>query len=415
MGETMFDAVIIGGGAAGCMAAITAAERGLRVAIIERNEAIGKKLRITGKGRCNLTNNRDIKDFLRNVPRNAKFLYSALNALPPGETMSMFERFGVPLKTERGGRVFPLSDDARDIVNALAQKLSEHGVEIIRGRAVGIDVSGGGVAGIKAVTGIKREKDYISCESAVIATGGASYRATGSTGDGYKIAKNLGHTVTELMPSLAPLVSDDKVCAEVAGLSLKNVRLTAFENDAEIFTDFGELLFTHFGLSGPLVLSASAHMRNFGKSEYKISIDLKPALTLETLEARLLSDFAENRNRDFINALDALLPKKIIPAVVRKSGIEPRKKVNAVTKRERGDLLRVLKNFTVNISGTRPLNEAIITSGGVDLKEINPRTMESKLVKGLYFAGEVIDTDAYTGGFNLQIAWSTGYLAGKSV
>ncbi len=400
--------IIVGGGAAGLMAAGSAAEQGAQVTLFEKNPRPGRKLIITGKGRCNVTNNCDVPTVLANVPTNPRFLYSALGGCSPADIIAFFEGEGVPLKTERGNRVFPVSDRAMDIVDALSRWARRVGVRLVHTPVEGISVSGGCAVGVRA-----GGREYPS-DAVILATGGASYPLTGSNGDGYRFAKACGHTVVPPHPSLVPLVEDGSTCAALMGLSLKNVQLTAFENDKRIFSDFGELLFTHFGLSGPLTLSASAHMRHFGSKSYRVEIDLKPALDEKTLDKRLLSDFAAHRNNDFINALGDLLPRKLIPAVVELSGIDPRCKVHSVTRAGRASLLRVLKAFPVKISGARPLAEAIVTSGGVNVKEISPKTMESKKCPGLYFAGELIDVDAYTGGFNLQIAWATGRLAGRS-
>ncbi len=400
--------IIVGGGAAGLMAAGSAAEQGAQVTLFEKNPRPGRKLIITGKGRCNVTNNCDVPTVLANVPTNPRFLYSALGGCSPADIIAFFEGEGVPLKTERGSRVFPVSDRAMDIVDALSRWARRVGVRLVHTPVEGISVSGGCAVGVRA-----GGREYPS-DAVILATGGASYPLTGSNGDGYRFAKACGHTVVPPHPSLVPLVEDGSTCAALMGLSLKNVQLTAFENDKRIFSDFGELLFTHFGLSGPLTLSASAHMRHFGSKSYRVEIDLKPALDEKTLDKRLLSDFAAHRNNDFINALGDLLPRKLIPAVVELSGIDPRCKVHSVTRAGRASLLRVLKAFPVKISGARPLAEAIVTSGGVNVKEISPKTMESKKCPGLYFAGELIDVDAYTGGFNLQIAWATGRLAGRS-
>ncbi len=400
--------IIVGGGAAGLMAAGSAAEQGAQVTLFEKNPRPGRKLIITGKGRCNVTNNCDVPTVLANVPTNPRFLYSALGGCSPADIIAFFEGEGVPLKTERGNRVFPVSDRAMDIVDALSRWARRVGVRLVHTPVEGISVSGGCAVGVRAGS-----REYPS-DAVILATGGASYPLTGSNGDGYRFAKACGHTVVPPHPSLVPLVEDGSTCAALMGLSLKNVQLTAFENDKRIFSDFGELLFTHFGLSGPLTLSASAHMRHFGSKSYRVEIDLKPALDEKTLDKRLLSDFAAHRNNDFINALGDLLPRKLIPAVVELSGIDPRCKVHSVTRAGRASLLRVLKAFPVKISGARPLAGAIVTSGGVNVKEISPKTMESKKCPGLYFAGELIDVDAYTGGFNLQIAWATGRLAGRS-
>ena len=403
------DAVVIGGGAAGMMCSLVAAQRGLDVILLEPNKTLGRKLRITGKGRCNVTNNCDIKDFLTNIPGDGRFLYSALNRLSPRETMQFFESLGLPLKTERGNRVFPVSDNANDVAGTLARNLERSGVRHIRESAKHIITENGEVTGVKTGSGV------ISCRAAVICTGGLSYPLTGSTGAGYKMARELGHSIAPCRPSLVPLESDDEYCAQMQGFSLKNVTLSAYENDKLIFRELGEMLFTHFGVSGPLVLSASSHMRNFGSAKYRLSIDLKPALDEKKLDARLLRDFEKYANRDFANSLCDLAGKTMIPVLVELSGIPAEEKVNSITRQQRHDLLRQFKEFPISISGPRPIDEAIVTSGGVLTKEINPRTMESKLVSGLYFAGEVMDIDAYTGGFNLQIAWSTAYVAANSI
>ncbi|HIV95973.1 MAG TPA: NAD(P)/FAD-dependent oxidoreductase [Candidatus Agathobaculum stercoravium] len=399
--------IVIGGGAAGLMAAGTAAESGARVTLFETNEKVGRKLFITGKGRCNVCNDCDAQGVLQNVPVNPRFLYSALGCFSPADVMDFFEGHGVPLKTERGNRVFPVSDKSADIIDALFTWVKRSGVTIVHETVESLVLQDGKVAGVHA-----RGRDY-PADRVIAATGGASYPQTGSTGDGYRFAKAAGHTVVPPNPSLVPLVTPGG-CEELMGLSLRNVQVTVFENNKKIWSDFGEMLFTHFGLSGPLILSASAHMRHFGSKGYHIEIDLKPALDEKTLDRRLLGDFDKHKNSDFINALGDLLPRKIIPAVVRMSEIDPRAKVNGITKAQRAALLHTLKHFLVVVSGKRPIAEAIITSGGVSVKEVSPKTMESKKVKGLYFAGEVLDVDAYTGGFNLQIAWSTGRLAGLS-
>lgn len=399
--------IVIGGGAAGLMAAGTAAESGARVTLFETNEKVGRKLFITGKGRCNVCNDCDVQGVLQNVPVNPRFLYSALGCFSPADVMAFFEGHGVPLKTERGNRVFPVSDKSADIIDALFTWVKRSGVTIVHETVESLVLQDGKVAGVHA-----RGRDY-PADRVIVATGGASYPQTGSTGDGYRFAKAAGHTVVPPNPSLVPLVTPGG-CEELMGLSLRNVQVTVFENNKKIWSDFGEMLFTHFGLSGPLILSASAHMRHFGSKGYHIEIDLKPALDEKTLDRRLLGDFDKHKNSDFINALGDLLPRKIIPAVVRMSEIDPRAKVNGITKAQRAALLHTLKHFLVVVSGKRPIAEAIITSGGVSVKEVNPKTMESKKCAGLYFAGEVLNVDAYTGGFNLQIAWSTGRLAGLS-
>lgn len=403
------DVVVIGGGAAGMMCSAAAAERGLDVILLEPNKLLGRKLRITGKGRCNVTNNCDVKQFLTNIPADGKFLYSALNRLSPTDTIALFEDLGLPLKTERGNRVFPVSDKSFDVVDALLRYMKRGGVRVEHLRAKHIKTCDG------AVCGVETNEGTISCRAAVICTGGLSYPLTGSTGDGYRMAKELGHTITEYRPSLVPLESNDTYCAEMQGFSLKNITLTAFEDGKLIYKELGEMLFTHFGVSGPLVLSASSHMRNFGSAKYRLEIDLKPALDEKKLDTRLLRDFEKYQNRDFQNALCDLAGRTMIPVLVELSGIPPETKVNSITREQRHALLKLLKAFPVSISGPRPIDEAIVTAGGVSLKEVNPRTMESKLVSGLHFAGEVLDIDAYTGGFNLQIAWSTGFTAANSI
>lgn len=400
--------IVIGGGAAGLMAAGTAAEQGANVTLFETNEKVGRKLFITGKGRCNVCNDCDAQEVLRNVSVNPRFLYSALGAFSPADVKAFFEEKGVALKTERGNRVFPVSDRASDIIDALFLWVRRTGVSIVHASVSDLVMQDG------RVTGVRAGKKTCLADRVIVATGGASYPQTGSTGDGYRFAREAGHTVVPANPSLVPLVESGETCRSLMGLSLRNVQLTVFENEKKIYTDFGEMLFTHFGLSGPLVLSASAHMRHFGSKSYRVEIDLKPALDEKTLDRRLLADFDKHKNSDFINALGELLPRKLIPAVIEKSGIDPREKVNTITKKQRASLLRVLKCFPVEISGKRPIAEAIVTTGGVSVREVSPKTMESKKCSGLYFAGEVLDVDAYTGGFNLQIAWSTGRLAGLS-
>ena len=400
--------LVVGGGAAGLMAAGTAAENGARVTLFETNEKVGRKLFITGKGRCNVCNNCDAQTVLQNVPVNPRFLYSALDCFSPTDVMAFFEAHGVPLKTERGNRVFPVSDKSADIIDALFTWVKRLGVTIIQKTVEQLEIRDGSIVGVRAHAKLY-EGDRV-----IIATGGASYPQTGSTGDGYRFAKQAGHTVVPPNPSLVPLVEAGGICRELMGLSLRNVQVTVFENNKKIFSEFGEMLFTHFGLSGPLILSASAHMRHFGSKEYRVEIDLKPALDEKTLDKRLLSDFDKHKNSDFINALGDLLPRKMIPVVVRLSEIDPHAKVNSITKAQRASLLHTLKHFSVVVSGKRPIAEAIVTTGGISVREVSPKTMESKKCAGLYFAGEVLDIDAYTGGFNLQIAWSTGRLAGLS-
>ena len=397
---------VIGGGPAGMMAAGTAAMLGADVVIFEGTDRLGKKLAITGKGRCNVTNDSTVSEFLENVTKNPKFLYAALNTLTPAETITLFESLGVPLKTERGKRVFPVSDKAKDIVDAMRSYSS--GAETVYRKVTSIKYD----AGIFYITAGNNEYTF---NKVIIATGGKSYPLTGSDGSGYKLAKKLGHTVTELIPSLIPIESESPLCKEMQGLSLKNVGITVKNSNGQtLYTDFGEMMFTHFGVTGPVILSASSHIKNTDVSELKLFIDLKPALDENTLDARLLSDFSKNSNKDFINALGDLLPSKMILPFVKYTGIDGRKKVNSISREERKKILFSLKGLEIPLSAFRPIEEAIITSGGIDVKEITPKTMESKIVPGLYFAGEIIDTDAYTGGFNLQIAFSTGYLAGKS-
>lgn len=406
--------LIIGGGAAGLKTAISAAYKykdgGAEIVIIEKNNRPARKVMITGKGRCNVTNNCDLDTLINNIPRNPRFLYSAFSAFLPQDTMTYFESVGVPLKTERGNRVFPVSDKAVDIVDALVNTAKASGVKIINGEAVAVLTENGAVSGVKLSNG-----EVLSANSVVIATGGVSYPVTGSTGDGYRFAKSVGHTVTEISGSLVPMNCHEGFCTHLSGLTLKNVTLSLFENGKKkpVYSEMGEMLFTHFGISGPLVLSASAYVKS-GK-EYSVLIDLKPALSLDMLDNRVLRDFSELQNKDFSNSLDGLLPKSLIPVVVKLSGIEKDKKVNQISREERLRLCELIKKFPLHITGLRPVEEAIITRGGVSVKEINPATMESKLISGLFFAGEVIDVDAFTGGFNLQIAFSTGFLAGQNV
>lgn len=406
--------VIIGGGAAGLMAAYSAAlkyGRNALITVVEKNERPARKVMITGKGRCNLTNNCEIDTLIANVPQNGKFLFSAFSGFSSADTMRLFESFGVPLKTERGNRVFPVSDKAVDIVDALVGAVKKSGVKLVRGVAEKIIVSNGAVIGVKTEDG-----EIFPADSVILATGGMSYPLTGSTGDGYRMAAELSHTVTELKPSLVPLTVHEGFCSRLAGLTLKNVTLSVYEEGKKkpVYQELGEMLFTHFGISGPLTLSASSHMRKMGKAAYTAYIDLKPALTLEQFDNRILRDFEDEKNKDFANSLDKLLPKSIIPVIISLSGIEPNLKVNQISREMRTSLCKVIKALPLHITGFRPIEEAIITGGGISVKEINPSTMESKLVKGLYFAGEIIDADAYTGGFNLQIAFSTGFSAGKN-
>ena len=401
---------VIGGGAAGMMAAIHAAYMGAEVTLYEKNDRLGKKLRITGKGRCNVTNDSNTEEFLQNVPTNPRFLYAALNRFSTADTVDFFEGCGVPLKVERGKRVFPVSDKASDIVRALSERMKECEVKIVTDKITDISIENGEVSGVLA-----GEKKY-HADSVIVCTGGRSYSVTGSDGDGYKFARRAGHTVTELKPSLVPIVCEGKLCPRMQGLSLKNVSLKIVRRDNGkcVYEDFGEMMFTHFGITGPMVLSASAHLPDISSKIYEAYIDLKPALDEAALDARIRSDFQKYNNKDFINSLGDLLPLKMIEPVVELSGIDPRKKVNSVTREERHALLTVIKGIKLHLSGFRPIEEAIITKGGVVVNEISPKTMESKLVKGLYFAGEVLDLDAYTGGFNLQIAFSTAVVAGEN-
>ena len=402
--------IVIGGGAAGLFAAISAAENGADVILFEKNDRLGKKLRITGKGRCNVTNDCSTEEFLQNVPSNPRFLYSALSVLSTQDVKDFFENEGVPLKTERGKRVFPVSDKAQDIVSALVSACKTRGVEIINEKVRSL------VIGDEKIKGIITERGEFSADAVIICTGGRSYTRTGSDGDGYGFAKSAGHTVTPLLPSLVPIVCAGKLCPSLQGLSLKNVSLTITDKNTkkEVYSDFGEMMFTHFGITGPMILSASAHIPDISTGKYEAHINLKPALDEKTLDTRILSDFSKYSNKDLINALGDLLPQKLIPVVISLSGIDPRKKINSITREERQALISVIRGLRLNLTGFRPLEEAIITKGGVCVKEIDPKTMASKKCAGLYFAGEVIDVDAYTGGFNLQIAFSTGYLAGRS-
>ena len=397
---------VIGGGAAGMMAAGTASLFGADVTVFEHMGRLGTKLSITGKGRCNVTSSSPNDKILENITKNRAFMYSALNAFSAEDTMNFFEGLGVPLKIERGARVFPVSDKAADIVDALRSYIASCKTIYSKVKSV-----------IKNTDGsftVSADKSYLF-DSVIIATGGKSYPKTGSDGSGYKLAMKLGHTVTELSPSLIPLESSSPFCARMQGLSLKNVGIRLIDSSGgTIYTDFGEMMFTHFGVTGPIILSASSHIISKSISDITLSIDLKPALDDATLDTRLLSDFAENANKDFVNALSGLLPTKMILPFIEYTGIPERKKVNSITKEERRKIRAALKDFRIPLTRPRPIEEAIITSGGISVKEITPKTMESRLIENLYFAGEIIDVDAYTGGFNLQIAFSTGYLAGKS-
>ena len=402
--------IVIGGGAAGLFAAISAAENGADVMLFEKNDRCGKKLRITGKGRCNVTNDCSTEEFLQNVPTNPRFLYSALSVLSTQDVKDFFEDEGVPLKTERGKRVFPVSDKAQDIVSALVSACHSRGVKIINEKVRSLVISE------EKIKGIVTESGEYTADAVIVCTGGRSYTRTGSDGDGYTFAKAAGHTVTPLLPSLVPIVCAGKLCPSLQGLSLKNVSLSITDKTTkkEVYSDFGEMMFTHFGITGPMVLSASAHIPDIASGKYEALINLKPALDEKTLDTRILSDFSKYSNKDLINALGDLLPQKLIPVVISLSGIDPRKKINSITREERQSLSDVIRGLRLTLIGFRPLEEAIITKGGVNVKEIDPKTMASKKCEGLYFAGEVIDVDAYTGGFNLQIAFSTGKLAGRS-
>ena len=409
-GTLTADAVVIGGGPAGMMAALTAAARGRRVVLVEHQRFVGRKLRITGKGRCNVCNDCEVRPFLQKVPGNPKFLYSALNRFSPADTMAFFEGLGVPLKTERGGRVFPQSDNAHDVANALERALRRANVKLLFTEAKQVLTENGVVRGVETADGT------IEAPRVLLATGGASYPLTGSTGDGYRMAEELGHTVMPLRPGLIPLECAEDDCAEMQGFSLKNVTLTVFDGAGKtVFTELGELMFTHIGVTGPLVLSASSRMRDMERTRYTLEIDLKPGLDEDKLDARIQRDFRTYANRDFRNALDDLAGRSMIPVLLRRSGIPPETKVHSITREQRLGLARLFKHFGLTVTGTRPIAEAIVTRGGVAVGEIDPRTMESKLVPGLFLAGELIDCDAETGGYNLQIAWSTGHLAGENL
>ena len=403
---------VIGGGAAGMLAAGYAAKLGASVTLFERNSLLGKKLGITGKGRCNVTNNCTPEEFIKNITANGKFLYSAINRFSPADTMSFFEDLGVPLKTERGNRVFPVSDNAVDIVLALKKYCLQNGVRIVTERITDwLKNEDGTLSGV-----VSEKQSHRGFDAFILCTGGVSYPVTGSTGDGYALAQAVGHTVKPPIPSLVGLNSDSEICAASMGLALKNVAVSVTDTVKKkvIYKDFGEMLFCHFGISGPMILSASAHLRPMEKYRYSISIDLKPALDMQTLDKRLLSDFEKNKNRNFANAFDALLPSKLREPFIKLTGISPDKKINAVTAEERRRVAALIKGIPVSVTGFRPITEAIVTSGGVSVKEIEPQTMRSKKCPNLYFAGEVIDLDAYTGGFNLQIAFATAHAAAEA-
>lgn len=413
--------VVIGGGPAGMMAGITAKENKNNVLIIEKNNQLGKKLLITGKGRCNITSSLDMDNFIKNTPGNGMFLYSAFQQYTNKDIIKFLKQQGLEIKEERGNRIFPITDKSIDVLKCFTKKIKELNIDIKYNTKVE-EILTEVVNGEKKVIGVKTNKEMIKADKVILATGGKSYPLTGSTGDGYLLAEKLGHSITEIKPSLVPLEVYDKVeCKELQGLSLKNVgiKLIDIEKNKIIYEDFGEMLFTHFGVSGPIILSSSAHLvryknidRLFHEKKIVLKIDLKPALEGKKLNDRILRDFEEVKNKQFKNSLDKLLPQKLIPVIIKRSKMNPNKKVNEVTKKEREQLIKEIKNFEVFIKSFRPIEEAIITSGGINIKEINPKTMESKKVKGLYFAGEIIDVDSYTGGFNLQIAYSTGYVAG---
>ena len=405
--------LIIGGGAAGMLASIAAAEEKNEVHVLEQNEKLGKKLFITGKGRCNITNDSDIETHLNNIPSNPYFMYSAFYTLDSEATKQFFEKLGLQTKTERGNRVFPVSDKAGDVVRALQKYLKQNNVFVHTNTNVKqIWIENGIAKGIVLSNGKKIKSDNV-----IVCTGGLSYSGTGSTGDGYDMAKLAGHTVTKLYPSLVPLKTSEKWCQEAMGLSLKNCAITVKnEKGKTVYQDFGEMLFTHFGVSGPVILSASRHIvKELNKQIYTIEIDLKPALEEKTLDNRILRDFQKYSNKDIRNALDDLLPQKLIPVIISLSEIEPIKKVHDITKQERKNIIQQIKHLTVHVTGTTGFEEAVITCGGICVDEIDPSTMQSKIIKGLYFAGEVLDIDAYTGGFNLQIAFSTGYTAAEGI
>lgn len=403
--------VIIGAGASGLMAAAESAKKGNDVTVIEKMQRPARKILISGKGRCNVTNACfDMEELISNVPTNPRFLYSAFSNFMPYDTIAFLEEMGVETKIERGNRVFPVSDKAVDIVDALVKNAKNCGVKIITGTAKAFEFENNLV---KAV--VLEDKSRIECDAAAVCTGGKSYPATGSTGDGYTLARSAGHTIIRIRPSLVPLVCSNNFIPKLQGLSLKNISVKLQKDNKTIYTDFGEMLFTHFGISGPVVLSASSHIRDIKDGKYKIILDLKPALDESMLDKRIQRDFLEYNNKDFINSLSALLPKKLIPVIVSLSGIEPSRKVNEISRQERKNLGRLIKNLELYISDLYDIEAAIVTGGGIDVKEINPKTMQSRLVENLYFAGEVIDVDAYTGGFNLQIAFSTGVLCGQNM
>lgn len=411
--------VVIGGGPAGMLAAISAAKSGNSVTLLEKNNILGKKILITGKGRCNITSSLDISDFINNIPGNGRFLYSAFENFTNEDIIDLLKSEGVKVKEERGNRIFPVSDKAEDVRAALERVVRKSGVQVkLNSKVDKIEVEENRVKRVVC------DNEKYDADKVILATGGRSYPLTGSNGEGYEIAEKVGHTIKPVRGSLVPLLADKEVCSRMQGLSLRNVGITMLdlEKDKKIYSDFGEMLFTHFGVSGPTILSGSAHLLRYKDVDKKIAdkkvvlkIDLKPALSMEQLDARILRDFTEVKNKQFKNSLDKLLPKKMIDVVIDKSKINPDKHVNEITREERLNLVKLLKNFEVRIDGFRPVDEAIVTAGGINVKEINPKTMESKIISGLYFAGEIIDVDAYTGGFNLQIAYSTGFTAGQNL
>ena len=413
--------IVIGGGPAGMMAAITAKENKNDVLIIERNNQLGKKLLITGKGRCNITSSLEMEDFIKNTPGNGMFLYSAYQQYTNQDIIQFLKQQGLEVKEERGNRIFPVTDKSVDVLKCFTKRIKELDIDIKYNTKV-VEILTEMVDGESTVIGVKTDRETINANKVILATGGKSYPLTGSTGDGYQLVEKLGHSITKIKPSLVPLEVYDKAeCKELQGLSLRNVeiKLIDIEKNKQIYEDFGEMVFTHFGVSGPTILSSSAHLvryknidKLFHEKKIVLKIDLKPALDQKKLNDRILRDFEEAKNKQFKNSLDKLLPQKLIPVVITRSKINPNKKVNEITKKEREHLIKEIKDFEIIIKGFRPIEEAIITSGGVNIKEINPKTMESKKVKGLFFAGEIIDVDSYTGGFNLQIAYSTGYVAG---
>lgn len=411
-GIKMSKIIVIGGGAAGMMAAARAAQRGHEVHLYEKNSQLGKKILITGKGRCNLTNDTDVEGLMENIPGNPYFLYSAFYRLDSNGTRDVFAELGLNTKVERGNRVFPVSDKAGDVVSALERLLQKNRVRVHLEKPVEKILEENGV-----VTGVRLQSGKeISADGVIVCTGGLSYPRTGSTGDGYQMAKEAGHHITKLYPSLVPLRAKEKWCSDLMGLSLRNISITIKDyNGKAVYKDFGEMLFTHYGVSGPVILSASRHLVKDLEKEYTLSIDLKPALEEKTLDERVLRDFSKYANKDFKNALDDLLPQKLIPMIIQLSEIEPEKKVHDITKEERKRLVHLMKHFSLHINGTTGYAEAVVTCGGIDVDEINPSTMESKYIKHLHFAGEVLDVDAYTGGFNLQIAFSTGFSAGDQI